>query len=266
MAAGENDAKIPSGFILVNKPPGPTSHDVVDELRAITGISQIGHAGTLDPLAEGLLIILIGQYTKEAQNFVKLSKAYRAVLRLGFESNTHDIDGEIIQRKEFTIPIREDVEIVLEKFRGLEHRLEFVGEKNGVIFYNDSLATVPEAVIQALKTLPDTETLIAGGYDRGLDYSGIGEYLNKGQIKTLILFAPSGKRIWEEIRKATSEANRPEKFDVITMEQAVKIAAAETKPGKICLLSPASASFGTFKDYKDRGEQFKKAINEISNF
>ena len=97
MAAGENDAKIPSGFILVNKPPGPTSHDVVDELRAITGISQIGHAGTLDPLAEGLLIILIGQYTKEAQNFVKLSKAYRAVLRLGFESNTHDIDGEIIQ-------------------------------------------------------------------------------------------------------------------------------------------------------------------------
>jgi len=118
MAAGENDAKIPSGFILVNKPPGPTSHDVVDELRAITGISQIGHAGTLDPLAEGLLIILIGQYTKEAQNFVKLSKAYRAVLRLGFESNTHDIDGEIIQRKEFTIPIREDVEIVLEKFRG----------------------------------------------------------------------------------------------------------------------------------------------------
>ena len=99
MAAGENDAKIPSGFIL-------------------TGISQIGHAGTLDPLAEGLLIILIGQYTKEAQNFVKLSKAYRAVLRLGFESNTHDIDGEIIQRKEFTIPIREDVEIVLEKFRG----------------------------------------------------------------------------------------------------------------------------------------------------
>jgi len=155
---------------------------------------------------------------------------------------------------------------VLEKFRGLEHRLEFVGEKNGVIFYNDSLATVPEAVIQALKTLPDTETLIAGGYDRGLDYSGIGEYLNKGQIKTLILFAPSGKRIWEEIRKATSEANRPEKFDVITMEQAVKIAAAETKPGKICLLSPASASFGTFKDYKDRGEQFKKAINEISNF
>src|SRR3989344_1383351 len=118
MAAGENDAKIPSGFILVNKPPGPTSHDVVDELRAITGIAQIGHAGTLDHLAEGLLIILIGQYTKEAQNFVKLSKAYRAVLRLGFESNTHDIDGEIIQRKEFTIPIREDVEIVLEKFRG----------------------------------------------------------------------------------------------------------------------------------------------------
>ncbi|MBF8250339.1 MAG: UDP-N-acetylmuramoylalanine--D-glutamate ligase [Candidatus Levybacteria bacterium] len=164
---------------------------------------------------------------------------------------------------------------VLEEFGGLPHRLEYVGEKNGIPFYNDSLATVPEAAIEALKALPDTETLIAGGFDRGLDYSGLGQYLNKGKIKTLILFPPSGARIWEEIckarhhmvpGKATSEVSRPEKFDVTTMEQAVRIAAAETQPGKVCLLSPASASFGTFKDYKDRGEQFKKAVGKISNF
>lgn len=154
---------------------------------------------------------------------------------------------------------------VLEEFGGLEHRLEFVGEKNGILFYNDSLATVPEAAIEAMETLPDTETLIAGGFDRGLDYSGLGQYLNKGQIKTLILFPPTGARIWEEICKATSEESRPEKFDVTTMKQAVRIAAAETLPGKVCLLSPASASFGLFKDYKDRGEQFRKAVNKISN-
>jgi len=152
---------------------------------------------------------------------------------------------------------------VLEEFGGLPHRLEFVGEKNGISFYNDSLATVPEATIEAMEALPDTETLIAGGYDRGLDYSSLAQYLRNGQIKTLILFSPTGKRIWEEICKVTSEGARPKKFDVTNMEQAVKIAAAETAPHKICLLSPASASFGIFKDYKDRGEQFKKAVRHL---
>lgn len=152
---------------------------------------------------------------------------------------------------------------VLEEFRGLEHRMEFIGEKNGILFYNDSLATIPEAAIEAMKALPDTETLIAGGHDRGLNYSSLGQYLNNGQIKTLILFPPTGIRIWEKICKFTSDKNRPEKFDVKTMGQAVRIAAAETTPGKICLLSPASASFGIFRDYKDRGEQFKKAIQEL---
>lgn len=152
---------------------------------------------------------------------------------------------------------------VLEEFGGLEHRLEFVAEKNGISFYNDSLATVPEATIEALEALPDTETLIAGGFDRGLNYSSLGQYLNKGKIKNLILFAPSGARIWEEVCKSTSEDLGPEKFDVTTMKQAVGIAAAETSSGKIVLLSPASASFGTFKDYKDRGNQFKKEIEAL---
>lgn len=152
---------------------------------------------------------------------------------------------------------------VLEEFGGLEHRLEFVGEKNGINFYNDSLATVPEATIEALEALPDTETLIAGGFDRGLNYSSLGQYLNKGKIKTLILFAPSGKRIWEEVCKSTSEEERPEKFDVTTMKQAVGIAVAETAPQKTVLLAPASASFGVFKDYKDRGDQFKKEVNKL---
>ena len=152
---------------------------------------------------------------------------------------------------------------VLTEFGGLEHRLEFVGEKNLISFYNDSLATVPEASIQALEALPATETLIAGGHDRGLDYSSFAQYLSKRQIKTLILFPPTGKRIWEEICKIVSESSRPEKFDVKTMKQAVRIAASKTTAGKICLLSPASASFGIFKDYKDRGEQFKKEITKL---
>ncbi len=152
---------------------------------------------------------------------------------------------------------------VLEEFGGLEHRLEYVGEKNGVLFYNDSLATVPQASVEAMEALPDTETLIAGGHDRGLDYSILGQYFNKGQIKTLILFPPTGERIWKAICGATSESVRPEKFEVKTMEQAVRIAASETASGKTVLLSPASASFGIFKDYKDRGDQFKKEVGKL---
>ena len=152
---------------------------------------------------------------------------------------------------------------ILEEFSGLEHRLEFVGKKNEVLFYNDSLATIPEAAIEAMEALPDTETLIAGGYDRGLNFAALGQYLSKGQIKTLILFPPTGERIWKEVCKFTSKENRPEKFDVRTMKQAVRIAAAEALPGKIVLLSPASASFGIFKDYKDRGNQFKEEVGKL---
>lgn len=155
---------------------------------------------------------------------------------------------------------------VLKKFRGLDHRLEFVGEKNGVTFYNDSLATIPQATIQALESLPQTETLIAGGHDRGINFTPLAEFLAKShQIKTLILFPPTGIIIWDEICKAMLKEERPEKFDVKTMEQAVRIVAAETAPGKICLLSPASASFGIFKNYKDRGEQFKKEIEKLKS-
>jgi UDP-N-acetylmuramoylalanine--D-glutamate ligase len=160
--------------------------------------------------------------------------------------------------------LKTNIAKTLEEFGGLEHRLEFVGEKNGILFYNDSLATIPEAAIEAMEALPDTETLIAGGHDRGLSFVSLGQYLNKGQVKTLILFPPTGEKIWAEICKSTSRENRPEKFDVATMRQAVRIAAAETLPGKICLLSPASASFGIFKDYKDRGNQFKEEVNKLT--
>ncbi len=154
---------------------------------------------------------------------------------------------------------------VLKSFKGLPHRLEFVGQKNDIEFYNDSLATVPQATIEALEALLDTETLIVGGHDRGLDYTVLGEYLGKTRVKTLILFPSTGEKIWEAVCKAMSEASRPEKFDVKTMEQAVRIAVAETEKGKICLLSPASASFGIFKDYKDRGEQFKREVQKIKS-
>ena len=87
---------INSGFLIVNKPPGPTSHDVVDQLRRITGIKKIGHAGTLDPFAGGVLIIAIGRSaTKKIDGFMKLEKEYTAALRLGATTDTFDREGKV---------------------------------------------------------------------------------------------------------------------------------------------------------------------------
>ncbi|MBU4331861.1 tRNA pseudouridine(55) synthase TruB [Patescibacteria group bacterium] len=84
------------GFLLINKPPGPTSHDIIDELREITNIRKIGHAGTLDPFASGLLIVAVGrEATRQISEFVKLDKKYVARLRLGYVSDTYDRTGVI---------------------------------------------------------------------------------------------------------------------------------------------------------------------------
>ena len=85
-----------SGFLLINKPEGPTSHDIIDKLRKITGIRKIGHAGTLDPFASGLLIVGVGrEATRRISGFVKLDKKYVAKLRLGYVSDSYDRTGEV---------------------------------------------------------------------------------------------------------------------------------------------------------------------------
>jgi tRNA pseudouridine55 synthase len=107
------------GFILINKPAGITSHDVVDKLREITRIKKIGHAGTLDPFATGLLILGIGrEFTKKLSIFQKKDKEYIATLRLGAESDTFDKEGKIVEKKVEKIPERKEIEEVLKNFLG----------------------------------------------------------------------------------------------------------------------------------------------------
>lgn len=110
------------GFLLVNKPSGPTSHDIVDELRKITKIKKIGHAGTLDPFAEGLLIMAIGRMaTREMIRFVKLGKTYEAVLRLGEITETYDRTGKKKERvvsSDFISPEEAAVDEALAGFSG----------------------------------------------------------------------------------------------------------------------------------------------------
>jgi len=153
-----------------------------------------------------------------------------------------------------------DIQAILKSFTGLAYRLEYVEEKYGIRFYNDSLATIPEATIEALETFEgQVGTLIAGGFDRGNDYTQLAEYLVKSSVETLILFPTTGEKIWQAVVAAGGE-HKLKKFDVNSMHQAVFLASEETTTGKICLLSPAAASFGGFKNYKDRGDQFKQEV------
>ncbi len=147
-------------------------------------------------------------------------------------------------------------------FQPLPHRLEYVGEFLGIRFYNDSLATIPQATIHALSALgSDAVTLIAGGYDRHLDFAELGAYLRKHPVKTLILFPDTGEKIWQAIGQVQEGAIG--KFMVNTMKEAVRLAYDTTPKGAICVLSPGSASYNLFRDYADRGEQFKHWVHAL---
>lgn len=160
------------------------------------------------------------------------------------------------------VPI-EMIRDAVREFKPLEDRLEFVGEVGGIRFYNDSLATIPEATIHALEALGrEVETLIAGGFERHLNYTKLGEFIVQTEgLKHLILFPDTGSKIWEAVLKA--QKDKPAHLtphNVQTMDEAVRIAFEATSQGKICLLSPASASFNLFKDYRERGDMFKKLV------
>ena len=114
-------------FLLINKPAGITSHDVIDRVRRITGERKVGHAGTLDPFATGLLIVAVGRdSTKRLSEFVKLNKAYRATVHFGGTSDTQDRTGVITTRHpelvEGSGDFQHNLELVLKKFAGLQQQ------------------------------------------------------------------------------------------------------------------------------------------------
>ncbi len=142
----------------------------------------------------------------------------------------------------------------LPSFSGLCHRLEFVGKINGAEYINDSISTAPQTAIAALKAYPDTDTLIIGGMDRGISYDVLAEFLNADtSVKHLIILPDSG------IRAARDITNKQiEKHIVKDMCEAVEKAKEVTEIR--CILSPAAASYGFYKNFEERGDHFKALL------
>ncbi|HKY03409.1 MAG TPA: UDP-N-acetylmuramoyl-L-alanine--D-glutamate ligase [Blastocatellia bacterium] len=161
----------------------------------------------------------------------------------------------------------------VKQFKPLEHRFERVGAFREITFYNASIATVPEVTIEHLNALGDrVQTVLLGGHDRQIDFSELGERIVRSEIKTAILFPETGTRIWQAIRDSAAQAGKepPESFSIErgtaaeeAMRRAVEIAYRKTEPGRVCLHSPASPSFGIFKNFKERGELFKRFVKQL---
>ena len=146
----------------------------------------------------------------------------------------------------------------LKKFKGLEYRLEKVSEKKGVLYYNDSFATTPEATQTALKSFTAPIILLASGAEKKSDFSKLAKDIVK-QVKYLVLFkGEATARIRKEVIKAGFKANNI--VIANSMKEAIKKAQQKAIKGDIILMSPACASFGMFKNYKDRGKQFTEGV------
>ncbi len=152
------------------------------------------------------------------------------------------------------------IEKSVKEFNPLPHRLEFVGEINGIKCFNDSKATNPDATIKALENFPGNITLILGGLDKGMDFSGLIPVL-KRKVRNIILIGACKSKLFDMLNQEKHS------FDSViiseNLEEAVKTGIEITEKGSFFLLSPSCASMDMFRDYKDRGNKFKKLLMEI---
>lgn len=154
---------------------------------------------------------------------------------------------------------------VLTTFKGVEHREEFVRELNGVKWYNDSIGSSPTRTIAGLASFKEKVILIAGGYDKHLDYTDMGKYI-LDHVKILILLGQTKEKIKQATLKEQKERDNGEVlpiFECSTLEEAVEIAYKNSVNGDIVFFSPASASFDMFKNFVERGRKFKDLVNNL---
>ena len=156
----------------------------------------------------------------------------------------------------------------LYSFKPLEHRLEPVGTFGGVTFVNDSISTIPQAAISACKALQKVDFLLLGGFDRGVDYQPLVDYLKENPVPHLLFTGKAGERLMQlmdgistgsktSLNSAPEPVEGPTSFNYSTMEEAFAYLKNHAKQGDVCLLSPAASSYDQYKNFEERGRKFK---------
>lgn len=152
-----------------------------------------------------------------------------------------------------------DCKTAVREFEGIEHRMEKVGTYKGITFYNDCIATIPHAVLCAVEALKTVDTLIIGGKDRGIDYSGFVEDLKNSSIRNILGTPETGHAIVAALQAANAPQNCIAAAD---LDEAVRLAYQYTKQGKICLLSPAASSYNVYKNFEEKGKHYKTLVKQ----
>ena len=151
----------------------------------------------------------------------------------------------------------------IKKFKPVEHRIEFVREIDGVKWYNDSASSSPTRTISGLNAFKENIILIAGGYDKNLEYEPLAKPV-VDKVSTLILIGQTAEKIYDVVKNESEKENKKININMCdTLEQTIEIAKKSAKKGDVVLFSPASASFDMFKNFADRGNQFKDLVNKI---
>lgn len=173
--------------------------------------------------------------------------------------NFENIMAAVAMTRSFGVP-DDIIKQVTKKFVAVEHRIEFVATKKGVKYYNDSKGTNTDAAIKAIDAMPGATVLIAGGYDKDGEYS---EWVSRfpGKVRKLVLIGQTR----EKIAAACDEIGFKAYCFAEDLEQAVKICSETAQSGDYCLLSPACASWGMFKNYQQRGDMFKQYVMEMKD-
>jgi len=158
----------------------------------------------------------------------------------------------------YNLDLNKSIEAI-NNFKTLSHRLELVGTYNDITYYDDAIATIPSATINAIESLKIVDTLIFGGMDRGIDYKELIDYLEKCNVNNLICMPTTGYKIGDILKEKNIDKNI---FKIEPLEDAVKKAKEVTKKGKICLLSPAASSYEYYKNFEEKGNAFKQFVKE----
>lgn len=205
--------------------------------------------------------IVDGRVIKECEDKIRkhIFNGEEAILR-----GNHNLENiaTAISATKTLVSIDNAIEAIKE-FKPVEHRIELVKEIDQVKWYNDSASSSPTRTLSGLNAFDEDIILIAGGYDKNLDYEPLAKPIVK-KVKALLLIGQTSGKIFDVVKGELENQNKDLPIYICeNLEQTIAMAKKLAKPGNVVLFSPASASFDMFKDFADRGNQFKKLVNNI---